>query len=748
MNALLEAAVGYAAQGFAVIPLHSPQNGRCSCGRENCGSVGKHPKTEHGVKDASTDVGQIQEWWGRWPDANVGLAMGGEAWALDVDGDAGRASLAKLEHEHGPLPETAHQKTGGDGEHFLFKLNGDPIPNRTKCLPGLDTRGAGGFIVVAPSIHASGDRYSWVTAPGEIELPEAPKWLTSQVSKRKSTPPARRPLRLVPSDAVERCKRYLEKTADAISGNHGHDTTLRAACECFRFGLSDAEAREVMTWFNTSKTGGEPWTDRELEHKLTDARQKVEADGEFGARVTTPEKHTRAAPKQTKAERAQHRTDLGNAELFVAQHGDAVRHTMGQGWLFYDGTRWARDVTGQVPQLAMKTIRKLFEDALRLGDAERKEQITHALKSENAARIAAMLDLARHFSGVAVSDGVFDKSPWLFNTPAGTVEIDPTTGDYRCRKHRPEDLITKVSPVGFDESADCPTFQRFISEIFLHDEDMVAFTQRAMGSCLVGEPEEILHVWFGGGDNGKSTLVDVIRHVLGDYATSLPQAFFGKRIGEAIPTDVMDLRGARLAVSHEPDQRMVLDEAKMKYLTGRDVIKARRLYRDPVEFTPNHKLVLVTNHRPAVQTQTRATWRRICLWPFMFTVPAESKDRALGEKLKAEASGILNWLLVGCSEWVSAGRHCDPPKTVQTATEDYKQAEDVLGDWLAECTENAPERTPFCDLYASYEAWAKARGFEKLFSRRRLSTMLEEHSYQRRTLHGQRLFEGLRCRNG
>ena len=560
--------------------------------------------------------------------------------------------------------------------------------------------------------------------------------------KPKPAKPA--PLRLVPSGNVERCRRYIEKMPDAISGSGGHNATLHAACECFRFGLSDAEAREVMMWFNSSKCSP-LWTDRELEHKLADARQKVEADGEFGARLTTPEKHTRAAPK---AERAQHRSDLGNAELFVAQHGDAVRYTVGQGWLFYDGVRWERDVTGQVPQLAMKTIRKLFEDALRLGDAERKEQITHAIKSENASRIAAMQDLARYFRGVAADDDAFDKNLWRFNTLSGTVEIDPATGDYRCRKHRPEDLITKLSPVRFDESADCPTFQRFISEIFLHDQDMAAFAQRALGSCLVGEPEEILHVWFGGGDNGKSTLVDVIRQVLGDYATSLPQAFFGKRIGEAIPTDVMDLRGARLAVSHEPDQRMVLDEAKMKYLTGRDVIKARRLYRDPVEFAPTHKLVLVTNHRPAVQTQTKATWRRICLWPFLFTVPAESKDRALGEKLKAEASGILNWLLVGCSEWVSAGRHCDPPKTVRAATEDYKQAEDVLGDWLAECTENAPERTSFADLYASYEAWAKARGFEKLYSRRRLSTMLEEHSYQRRTLHGQRLFEGLRCRKG
>ncbi len=168
--------------GWAVLPLHSVVDGLCTCGNLNCPSPGKHPLTKRGVKDASKDPAQIIKWWQRWPWANVGVATGQVSglFVLDIDGEAGEESLRGLEAEHGKLPDTVEQLTGSGGRHLLFKHPaGQVIGNKVRIAPGLDVRGEGGYIVVAPSTHASGRQYAWEVSsrPGEVEVAEAPGWL-------------------------------------------------------------------------------------------------------------------------------------------------------------------------------------------------------------------------------------------------------------------------------------------------------------------------------------------------------------------------------------------------------------------------------------------------------------------------------------------------------------------------------------------------------------------------------------------
>lgn len=176
------AALAYAERfGWAVLPLHSTKDGRCTCGNPGCASPGKHPITPHGVKDANKDPTVITRWWRRWPWANVGVATGAASgvFVLDVDGTAGRESLAELEEKHGKLPDTIEQITGSGGRHILFKYPGQPIANKVCLAPGLDVRGDGGYIVAPPSLHVSGRRYEWEVSsrPGAVPLAEAPGWL-------------------------------------------------------------------------------------------------------------------------------------------------------------------------------------------------------------------------------------------------------------------------------------------------------------------------------------------------------------------------------------------------------------------------------------------------------------------------------------------------------------------------------------------------------------------------------------------
>lgn len=198
-STLLDAALAYAARGWSVIALHTPQpGGACSCGKADCDSVGKHPRWDaqllpNGLKNATTDPGIIRVWWTLWPDANIGIATGAISgiWALDNDpAHGGDLSLEGLLAQHGPLPETVEARTGGDGSHLLFAHPGMSVKNRVRFAPGLDTRGDGGYIVAAPSLHASGRTYVWSVSPDDVVLAPAPAWLLALVSPAPKGAPA------------------------------------------------------------------------------------------------------------------------------------------------------------------------------------------------------------------------------------------------------------------------------------------------------------------------------------------------------------------------------------------------------------------------------------------------------------------------------------------------------------------------------------------------------------------------------
>ncbi len=183
----------YAKHAWAVFPVYSAKDGRCSCGSPNCRDVGKHPRTHHGHKDATIDIKQIEQWWGEDPDANVGIATGPSGLlVLDVDvgeGKDGFQSLIELEQEFGPLPETFTTRTGGGGQHQFFRAPVGRIRNRTGLRPGVDIRADAGYIIVPPSLHRSGRRYEWEVdhRPDVTPLAPMPAWLLDKITIRDGT---------------------------------------------------------------------------------------------------------------------------------------------------------------------------------------------------------------------------------------------------------------------------------------------------------------------------------------------------------------------------------------------------------------------------------------------------------------------------------------------------------------------------------------------------------------------------------
>jgi hypothetical protein len=190
---LLAGALAYATYlQWPVIPIHSITNGKCTCQAPNCQNVGKHPRIRNWQEAATTDEETIREWWKKWPYSNIGVLTGERSgmFALDIDVKSnGKDSLDELIEKYGRLPDTVEQITGSRGSHYLFRyIKG--IKNRVGILPGVDIRGEGGYIIVSPSIHYSGNRYEWelLSRPLQVPIADPPTWLTNLILEDNVAP--------------------------------------------------------------------------------------------------------------------------------------------------------------------------------------------------------------------------------------------------------------------------------------------------------------------------------------------------------------------------------------------------------------------------------------------------------------------------------------------------------------------------------------------------------------------------------
>jgi len=420
-------------------------------------------------------------------------------------------------------------------------------------------------------------------------------------------------------------------------------------------------------------------------------------------------------------------TDRGNALRLVTGHGADLRYCYEFGrWYAWQGTHFSWDITGEVERRAKDTVTGMLREAATLTDGEeRKALAKHALKSESAGGLRAMIALTQSELPIAVRSEQLDADRMLFNTKGGTLET--TTG--QIREHRRADLITKVAPVVYDPDATCPTLDAFLERV-LPDAEVRSFVQRAAGYSLTGSTvERMMFVLHGVGRNGKSTLLEVLREVFGDYATVAPTELLLVKRNEGIPNDLARLKGARFVTAAETEKGRRMAEGIVKQITGGDTITARFLHAEFFEFSPQFKLWFSTNHKPVIQGTDEGIWDRICLVPFTVRIPDEEVDPDLPAKLRAETAGILNWLLKGLADWRAGG--LKPPAAVLAATESYRQEMDVLGAFFEEVCDEAPQFSATAKaLYGAYKAWC-GRSSEEPETQRAFGMRLTERGLTR-----------------
>ena len=404
------------------------------------------------------------------------------------------------------------------------------------------------------------------------------------------------------------------------------------------------------------------------------------------------------------SEDATNLTDLGNAQRLVADHGDDIRYCpVWKSWLVWDGLRWRRDDDGELVRRAATTVRRMFEAAWGLPDKERKKAAAWSMRSESAARIEAMIKLARAWPGVPIVPDKLDADPWLLNCQNGAIDL--RTGE--LLEHDRDHFCTKLTPIDYDPDAECPVFEAFLERIFAEVVAIIDFLQRALGYSITGSTaEQCFFINHGGGANGKSTLLSIILNVLGEYSQSAAADLLLTRSSGGARNDVARLHGARFVCVSEIAANRKLAEGLLKEITGGDAVTARFLFQEEFDFHPVAKLWIGTNHLPKIQGIDDGIWRRIRLVPFEVTIPENERDGGLPQKLQAEAEGILAWLVQGCLDWQAEG--LNPPSKVTMATNAYRRAEDILTDFLDEHTERDPfAETPIADLFSRYVDWAE-----------------------------------------
>ncbi len=404
-------------------------------------------------------------------------------------------------------------------------------------------------------------------------------------------------------------------------------------------------------------------------------------------------------------------TDAGLAAVFLRLYGSRLLHRPvrgDRGWYVWDEARFRCDDGNDVRRLMRQIEPALLRQA---SDTRDKKHCDELLKMANRSRsrraIDAALWVAAADSRVVVRLSDLDADGWLFNVQNGTINLH--TGE--LREHRREDRLTRVSPVLYDRDATAPLFKKFLEQIQPQSE-MRRFLQRAMGYSMTGDTtEECLFICYGGGANGKTTLIEGVRAVFGsDYAVELsPSALTINRNAEDLDLALSPLLGARLATTTELRDNQKLNEQSVKKICSGEPVRARQRYHDSFEFCPNVKLWTATNHKPTVSGDDDGIWRRLRLILFDQKFEGDQINRNLRAELREELPGILNWAIEGCLAWQQGG--LSPPQSVIDATQDYRDAEDQIAGFFDECCEETPDLwVSTGDIRSALAAWCKTSG--------------------------------------
>jgi P4 family phage/plasmid primase-like protien len=420
-------------------------------------------------------------------------------------------------------------------------------------------------------------------------------------------------------------------------------------------------------------------------------------------------------------------TDAGNAERFAERYQyEFIYVEKWKCWLHWNGIRWEKINQG-ISEFAINIAKDIFKELEGVTDTDKQKRISAwAIQSQSVPRLDAMVKLAK--GKLIIEPDKLDADTWVLNCQNGILDLKQG----KLLPHDPQKLLTNLCDVVFGPEAKCPAWDNFLKDITSGDQELIDYLQRLVGYCLTGETvEQAMFIFEGPGANGKSTFLEAIKFVLGDYAEKAQTESFMKKKNERINNDIAGFAGKRLVIASEIAKGRNLDEPLVKELTGGDSITARFLHKEYFTFTPQFKILVGLNDFPVIEGRDNGIWRRIRKIQFDYIVPKEKVDLFLMQKLQKEASGILAWALKGCMAWQKIG--LAEPEFILSATQEYREDSDPIEQFISQNTEEGDKEDPKfwakCNaIFEDFNKFSQETGLHDI-SKKKFGREMAQHGY-------------------
>lgn len=756
------------------------------------------------------NIGEMQEWWGNGHEYGLALIMGkisGNMEMLEIEGramtdeywpkvTAKMAELGLAQIFDDLMVDGYTEESPSGGLHLIYRITDHPVPGNEKIArrPSTqeelaanpfdkakvlaETRGEGGYVIVAPSsglCHPSGKQ--WVKIFGEYgvvadvtwedrnaihaaireALDEMPDPVTPAPVPAKPSLPGQviAGTGLRPGDdwaAQTSWESILE--SDGWTFSHrtgvedywvrpgksrrdGHSATINyGGSNLLKVFSSSIEGLEQESTY--SKLGYLAAVHYRGDHSAAASALAARGFGSQPDRIV-PGDLILDVDSTTVEEKYYSLDDMGNGQrLWDRVSGQFHWVEQEKGYRYWDGKIWRRDQEGKLTQ----EWEKLTSSWYRSDDSELRKW---AKTSRSYAKVQSVKNLMKDIPGCAKDSQDFDADLELLNVENGLLNL--RTGEFG--RHDPSKLITRTFGATFDPSATCPNFDRFMEQV-LPDSDMRQYVQRALGYSLLGNSDQrSLFIIHGPSGTGKSTLMETMRTIFGEYGMTAPAGTFKAKMSAQGPNnDLHRLKGRRFVTTSETAESAIFDEDMIKRLTGRDRIQSRDMYEKFQEWTPECVVWMATNHPPRFTSDDNAIWKRVKLIPFLTQFEGENEIADLSRRLLVpEASGILNWLLKGLRDFLAEG--LEVPEEVNEAAQQLRLQSDPVTRFVEEQMADgilveAPEaKIKTVELHRMYLQWAKDTGEIRLGSRRFANRIESGVGLERIKSDGQRVWRGI-----
>ena len=691
----------------------------------------KRPLQDGGFYNATTDVDKIKAYWKQWPDANIGIRPIGFI-ILDIDNHDpnknGFETIKEWEQENEPLPITPTVLTGSGGEQRYFKTDNPLLTKGENIGPGIDYRGSLGYGILPPSVHPNGNLYEWDAGslPSETPMADLPKWLEQK---------------LLSATANQNSNTTIQEIPEVLESGERNAHLFRIGCGFRSKGMTEDEIYSALLAVNNSRC--KPGLSKNEIRSISKScikyqKGKLPNISETKSGIFSP-------PKDF--------SDAGNAESFASFVKENLLWCDALGWLVWNGKNWETN-EHKATRLAINFAQTMLKDALKQYSQEVetnkqseelvipdniKQYLSHAKKSRSAVSIQRFLALSKSYLNIKAEK--LDSEWWNINTDAGIIDL--RTGE--IKPHDPKALCTKIAPYS-PSSEDEKLWLDFLNLVTNQDPDLQSYLKVKIGSYAYGKIHyEGVEFAVGNGRNGKSTLYNAISKILGDYAGGIDSIVLTtdrQNRGAALAT----LRGKRLVICGELEEGQRLSVQTLKRIASTDPLTIEEKFRQPETIQPSHHIVLFSNFLPKVGSTDDGTWRRLSVIPFNAIMPAgnaEIPDYA--SELADKAGGaILAWIIEGAKQFYQSGYHITLPDSIIEATNDYKQREDWLKNYLMErCIRDPNARVKCSELYNDYKSYAISNGD---YCRRNadFSHAVENAGFKKVFVNGRPLWIGLR----